>query len=137
VSPAAGPPTGAESTPLQPPSSTVAEESARPVAPLRGQATIGYLAPATKVEGDTVVTKIVVKNLAAGAIAGLKVEEFWWDRSGNPLGGGTDRLRQPLMPGETATLTLETPRDKRMFSNTYRFSHAYGTIKAEPMKSIR
>ena len=30
-----------------------------------------------------IVTTIKVKNLAAGPIAGLKVDEFWYDKAGS------------------------------------------------------
>ena len=81
------------------------------------------------INGD-VVTIIRLQNRATGAIAGLKVDEFWWDESGNPLPGDSQRIRQPLMPGEVATIELRVPRDSRMNRNNYSFSHANGEIKA-------
>jgi hypothetical protein len=65
-----------------PPASTPkpADEGApkKLVAPVRGEALIGHLTPVTKREGNMVVTTIKIKNLSSGAIAGLKVDEFWW-----------------------------------------------------------
>ena len=46
------------------------------ISPVRGEAELGYLKPVTKREGNMIVTTIKVKNLAAGPIAGLKVDEF-------------------------------------------------------------
>jgi hypothetical protein len=106
------------------------------VAPIKGTAAIGYLKAVTKVEKEMVVTTIRVKNLATGAIAGLKVEEFWWDKAGGPVGGSVDQLKKPLMPGEAATFTLRTPKNPRMFSNNYRFSHANGQINAKLLDSL-
>ena len=107
-----------------------AGERPRFVAPIRGPADIAYLAPDTTVESGEVVTKIVLQNRATGAIAGLKVDEFWWDASRNPLPGDSQRLRQPLMPGEVAIIELRVPRDNRMNQNQYSFSHANGAINA-------
>ncbi len=107
-----------------------AEERPRFIAPIRGVAEIAYLKPNTRVISGDVVTTIRLQNRATGAIAGLKVDEFWWDESGNPLPGDSQRIRQPLMPGEVATIELRVPRDSRMNRNNYSFSHANGEIKA-------
>ena len=107
-----------------------AEERPRFVAPIRGIAEIAYLKPNTRVVSGEVVTIIRLQNRATGAIAGLKVDEYWWDEAGNPLPGDSQRLRQPLMPGDVATIELRVPRDGRMNRNNYNFSHANGEIKA-------
>ncbi len=105
--------------------------------PARGEAEIGVLAPVTKAEKDMVVTTIKVKNLmTANSIAGLKVEEYWWDKADNPVTGSKARLTKPLQPGEVATLTLQTPRDPKMFRNSYVFTHANGKIKTKSMKAF-
>jgi len=119
---------------------TVGESDSRPsyVAPLRGAVDIGYLSPVTKVEGDLVITTIDVRNLSStGSIAGLKVEEFWWDKAGNPVIGSSHLRKDPLMPGDVATVRLETPKDPRMHRNNYRFSHRYGKIRAKRLKEVR
>ncbi len=106
----------------------------RLVAPVRGVAQLGYTKPIVKngkIGGkDFVVTTIQVKNMATGSIAGLKVDEFWYDRAGNPVTGDNYRHPKPLQPGEVITITLETPRDPRMNRNQYNFTHANGEIKA-------
>jgi hypothetical protein len=112
------------------------EPSLRFVNPVRGTADVGYLSPKTKVEAGVVVTVIEVKNLSDKPIAGLKVDEFWWDRANNPVTGDSERLRQPLQPGETATLTLRTPKDPRMHRNSYQFSHAYGRVKTTLLRTL-
>jgi hypothetical protein len=110
---------------------------AQNAAPARGEAEIGVLAPVTKVEKDMVITTIKVKNLmTANSIAGLKVEEYWWDKENNPVTGSKARLTKPLQPGEVATLTLQTPKDPKMFRNSYVFTHANGKIKTKPMKAF-
>jgi hypothetical protein len=107
--------------------------------PIRGDAEIGYLKPVTSVDhkAGIVRTTIKVKNLSAtGSIAGLKVEEFWYDKEGNPVTGSKFRLQKPLQPGEVADLKLETPKDPKMNRNSYTFSHANGKIRTKLLKEM-
>lgn len=109
-------------------------ERPRLVAPVRGVAQLGYTKPvvkAAKIGGkDFIVTTIQVKNMATGSIAGLRVDEFWYDKAGNPVTGDDYRHPRPLQPGEVITVTLETPRSPNMDRNQYNFRHANGDIKA-------
>jgi hypothetical protein len=106
------------------------------VAPVKGQAEIGYLKPAVKVTGNEVVTTIKLKNISLGAIAGLRIDEFWYDAKGNMLPGDSQRLKKPLLPGEVVTIELRTPKQPNMNSNSYNFSHANGTIKPKLLKKL-
>ena len=112
----------------------------RLVPPVRGEAPLGYTKPvvkAGKIEGkDFIITTIRVKNLATGSIAGLKVDEFWYDKAGDPVTGDTFRHPKPLQPGEVITVTLETPRNPKMDRNQYNFSHANGTIKTQLLPKL-
>jgi hypothetical protein len=124
-----------------PPASTQkpADEGAskKLVAPVRGEALIGYLTPVTKSEGNMIVTTIRIKNLSSGAIAGLKVDEFWFDKDNQPVTGAqTFRYRKPLQPGEVIDVVLKVPRDQRMNRNTYQFEHANGKIKTQQLKKL-
>ena len=109
--------------------------AARPrlVAPVRGEAAMGYTKPVVKpakIDGrDFVVTTMRVKNLSRGAIAGLKVDEFWYNKAGDPVTGANFRHPKPLQPGEVITVTLRTPRNPSMDRNQYTFEHANGTVK--------
>jgi hypothetical protein len=112
---------------------------AKAATPIRGDAEIGYLKPVTSVDhkAGLVRTTIKVKNLSTtGSIAGLKVEEFWFDKAGNPVTGSLARLQKPLQPLEVAELKLETPRDPKMDRNSYTFSHANGKIRTKAMKAF-
>jgi hypothetical protein len=107
------------------------------ISPLRGEAEIQVLPTKTVVKGNMVVTTIEIKNVSSAPIAGLKVEEFWWDKSGNPTAGGdTQRAKKPIMPGETYTFTLQTEKDASMNRNQYQFSHAYGKVKVKNVKKF-
>jgi len=105
----------------------------RLVAPVRGTAQIGYTKPLVKrgkIDGrDFVITTMRVQNMATAPIAGLKVDDFWYDKGGNPLPSDSYRHPRPLQPGEVITVTLETPLDPRMNRNQWQFSHANGEIK--------
>lgn len=109
--------------------------AARPrlVAPVRGVAQIGYTKPVVKrgkIDGkDFVITTMRIQNMATAPIAGLKVDDFWYDKQGNPLPSDSYRHPRPLQPGEVITVTLETPLDPRMNRNQWQFSHANGDIK--------
>ena len=113
-----------------------AEERPQFIAPIRGPGDIAFTQPDTTVEGSEVVTRIVLQNRSTGAIAGLKVDEFWWDSDRNPLPGDSHRLRQPLMPGEVVEIELRVPRDNRMNQNQYSFSHANGQINAQLVEEL-
>ncbi len=100
------------------------------VPPVRGEAEIGYLKPVSKREGNMIVTTIKIKNLSSGAIAGLKVDEFWYDKAGDPVTGSQPfRWRKPLQPGEVIEVVLKVPTNPKMDRNQYKFEHANGKIK--------
>jgi hypothetical protein len=116
------------------------DEAAAPkklVAPVRGEALIGYLKPVTKQDKNMIITTIRIKNLSPGAIAGLKVDEFWYDKDGNPVTGAQPfRWRKPLQPGEVIDVVLQVPRNPNMNRNQYKFEHANGTIKTQLMPKL-
>ena len=111
--------------------------AAKFVPPIRGVAELGILAPVTKRVGKEVVTVIKIKNLStSGSIAGLKVDEFWYNKAGDPITGDSFRYRKPLLPGEVIEVTLRTPVDPKMDRNSYNFTHANGNIKTKRMKTL-
>ena len=117
--------------------------AARPrlAAPVRGEAALGYLKPVikagkTKQGQDGIITTFRLKNLAMGAIAGLQVEEFWYNKAGDPVTGSNYRHPRPLQPGEVVTVVLETPRNPGMDRNQYAFKHANGTIKTTLLQKL-
>jgi hypothetical protein len=107
------------------------------VPPVRGEAVIGYLKPVSKREGNMIVTTIKIKNLSNGAIAGLKVDEFWYDKAGDPVTGSQPfRWRKPLQPGEVIDVVLKVPTNPKMDRNQYKFEHANGTIKTQLLPKL-
>ena len=106
------------------------------VAPIRGSAKVEITKPATKVSAKEIVTTFLLKNIEVAPIAGLKVEENWYDKAGNPVMGDTFRNLKPLQPGEVITVTFKTPRLPAMQRNQYLFSHANGIIKQQVVPKI-
>ena len=105
----------------------------RLVAPVRGVAPITYTKPIVKrgkQDGrEFITTTFQVKSVAAAPIARFTVEEFWYDKGGNPVSGDRFVYPKPLQPGEVITITLNTPVNPKMDRNSYKFSHANGDIK--------
>lgn len=133
----AEPPTTDVSTTGEEPAAT---EPAKPAPPpaasatfvpaIRGLAEVELTKPVTKRVGNEIVTTIKVKNTSTtNSIAGLKVDEFWYDKAGAPVTGDTFRHRNPLQPGEIVEVTLRTPVNPKMDRNQYQFVHANGDIK--------
>ncbi|HEU4687107.1 MAG TPA: hypothetical protein VFS23_02035 [Vicinamibacterales bacterium] len=121
----------------QKPNDEAAAAPKKLVAPVRGEALIGYTKPVTKQEKNMIITTIKIKNLSSGAIAGLKVDEFWYDKEGNPVTGSQPfRWRKPLQPGEVIDVVLQVPRNPNMNRNQYKFEHANGTIKTQLMPKL-
>jgi hypothetical protein len=115
------------------PAQPTAAPSPRPklVTPMKGTAVIEVLRPVVKVQGKEVVTTLRLKNASYGPIAGLRVDEYWFDKQGNLLPGDSQRLKAVLMPDEEATIELRTPKDPRMDRNSYQFSHINGKVRAD------
>ena len=114
----------------------VAAAQTKLVAPVRGNAKVEMTKPATKVSAKEIVTTFLLKNIEAAPIAGLKVEENWYDKAGNPVMGDTFRNPKPLQPGEVITVTFKTPRVPAMQRNQYLFSHANGIVKQQVVPKI-
>ncbi len=102
----------------------------------RGLAEIGYTEPQASRDGDFIVTQIRVKNLAQNAIAGFRIDEFWFDREGNTVTGDSVRFREPLRVGQVVDIELRVPRTRNMDSSNYEFTHQNGEIKATELEEI-
>jgi hypothetical protein len=99
------------------------------VAPMRGNAKVEITRPNTKVVGKEIVTTFLMKNIEAAPIAGVKVEENWFDKAGNPVMGDVFRYTKPLQPGEVISISFKVPRSPNMQRNQYLFTHANGNLK--------
>jgi len=120
-----------------PPAAPAAQAAPRKlISPIRGEATVEYTAPNTTRKGANVVTVMVIKNTSSLPIAGFRLEESWADKSGNLAGGDIYRHPKPFMPGEVINVTLTSPANPRMASNSFNFIHANGTVKPKRVPKI-
>jgi len=106
------------------------------ISPYRGDATVEFTPPVSKRSGANVVTTMTIKNTSPGPLAGFRLEESWSDKTGNLAGGDVYRHPRPFMPGEVINVTLTTPSNPRMQSNSYNFVHANGTVKPRKVTKI-
>lgn len=106
------------------------------ISPYRGDATVEFTAPNTKRNGANIVTTMTIKNTSSGPLAGFRLEESWSDATGNLAGGDVYRHPRPFMPGEIINVTLTTPFNARMKSNSYNFIHANGNVKPKKVPKI-
>ena len=117
----------------------VAEQEPAPrrlVAPVRGDAAVEITSPDTKLSGENVVTKMRVKNVSTGPIAGFKVDENWF-KGGDALSGDSYRHPRPLQVDEVIEITLTVPRARVVGArNQYQFSHANGAVKPKTVKTL-
>jgi hypothetical protein len=105
------------------------EESAL-VATIRGPGQVGYLQPVSRRQRNEMVTTFRVQNTSTNALAGFSVDEFWYDRGGDTVAGGSFRMQQPFLPGQIIEVEIRIPRDRRMSRNNYEFSHKNGVVEA-------
>jgi hypothetical protein len=106
------------------------------ISPFRGDAPVEFTKALSKRAGANIVTTMTIKNVAPGPIAGFRLEESWSDKTGNLAGGDVYRHPRPFMPGEVINVTLTTPYNARMQSNSYNFIHANGTVKPKLVPKI-
>lgn len=110
---------------------------ARWVPPIKGEAELGFIRPKTQRVGKKVVTVWKVKNLSTyGSIAGLRIDETWWNKMSQPVTGGTVRLLKPLLPGEVVELKMETDYHPQMFRPNYQFTHMNGKCRTKEMQKF-
>ena len=106
------------------------------IPPIRGQADIDFVKSPTKRDGTTLVTKIQVKNTSAAPIPRLTIDETWYDKANNIIGGGKGVINGLLQPGEVQTIEIRTPVDPKMNASKWMFSHANGAVKQHEVRSF-
>jgi hypothetical protein len=92
---------------------------------------VQVMKPIVKISSKEIVTTLKVKNMSIAPIAGLRVDEYWYDSKGGVIAGDTKRMKQLVQSGEVVTFELHTEKDPKMQRNTYQFSHANGKVKTE------
>ena len=122
-------------TPTAPPmTSVLAGKKLTP--PIRGQADVDYVRSTTKRDGNTLVTKIQVKNASVAPIPRLTITETWYDKNNNIIPGGQGVVAGLLQPGEVQTVEIRTPSNAAMARSMLQFSHANGSVKPHAVSSF-
>jgi hypothetical protein len=126
----------AQAQPAAPTTQPAPATRAKWVAPVKGIATVEVLPGTSKKVGNDIVTVLKIKNVSNGAIALLRIDEYWFDKSLKTVSGDTQRHRQPLNPGEVVEITMRSPAKPNLYRNTFNFSHANGKVDAKTVKKF-
>jgi hypothetical protein len=105
--------------------------------PLHGEAQVQVAwPPVSKRDKDTVVTKVMVKNVSSGPLRGFQIDQPWYNKGGAVVASGKGTITGLFQPNEVATVTIEVPYKTDMLSNNYLFSHVNGTVKPEKVAKL-
>jgi hypothetical protein len=120
------------------PSVQPAPARAKWVAPIKGIASIQIIPGTSKKVGNDIVTTMKIKNVSNGAIALLRVDEYWFDKSNPPkvVSGDTQRWPKPFNPGDVIEMTTKSPFKPNLGTNTFNFTHANGKIDVKKVKKF-
>jgi hypothetical protein len=113
-----------------------AVSKARMATPVKGTAYIEVIQGASKVVGKDMVTVTKVKNVSSGPIAGLRVDEFWYDHKLVSISGDTQRVRAPIAPGEIIEVTTKSPVKPDFYKSQMLFTHANGKVNAKGVRKF-
>jgi hypothetical protein len=113
-----------------PPPPPPAPAAAKPVfvAPVRGVADVETLKPEVRRTGGNIVTTMKLKNVSKGAINLLKIEEFWYDRTGKMYPGELQVWKKPFPPGAIIEIVFKVPDNPALYQSQYSATHANGKV---------
>ena len=106
------------------------------VTPIKGIANVEFVQAQPKKIGDEIVTTMKVKNVSDGAIALLKIDEYWYNKQREQVGACTQRVRQPINPSQIVDVEVRCPYRSDIDTNQLMFSHANGAIKPKSVKKF-
>jgi hypothetical protein len=109
---------------------------ARMATPVKGTAYIEVIQGQGKKVGNDIVTVTKVKNVSTGPIAGLRVDEYWYNTKREQVTGDTQRVRAPIAPGEVVEVTTRSPAKPDLYQSRLMFTHANGKISATGVKKF-
>jgi hypothetical protein len=116
------------------PPPTVAK--ARMASPVKGTAYVEVIQGQGKKIGGDIVTVSKVKNVSNGPIAGLRIDEYWYNQKLVQVTGDTQRVRAPIAPGEVVEVTTRSPVKPDLYKSTLMFNHANGKVTAKGVKKF-
>lgn len=108
------------------------------VTPFKGEAELQMLPPQSKQEGNLMVTRVKVKNLAKGPIVGFTAAEYWYSAKGETVSGSPKfRHQKPLMPNEVVEVVLRSPKHAEMSRVLRVYEHGNGKVKATQVAKFK
>lgn len=119
-----------------PAAATPPATQAKWVTPLKGTANLEFIQATPKKVGDEIVSTMKVKNTSDGAIALLKIDEYWYNKKREQVGACTQRVRQPINPGQIVDVEIRCPYNADIDQNQLMFSHANGQVKPKSVKAF-
>jgi hypothetical protein len=109
---------------------------ARMKAPVKGTASIEFIATKPKVANGEVQGVIRVKNVDTGPIVGLKIDEYFYSHQ-KEVSACTARVRSPIAAGEIVDVPISCPNPKEQVdNNNLVFTHNYGKVQPKPVKKF-
>ena len=128
---AATPATAAPTTAAAP-----AVAKARMSTPVKGTAYVEVIQGTPKKVGADMVTVSKIKNVSNAPIAGLRVDEYWYNQKLVQVTGDTQRVRAPVAPGEIIEVTTKSPVKPDLYKSTLMLNHANGKVTAKGVKKF-
>ena len=126
----------AQAAKATPKTGQTAVSKARMATPVKGTAFIEVIQGLSKVVGKDMVTVTKVKNVSNGPIAGLRVDEFWYNHKLVNITGDTQRVRAPIAPGEIIEVTTKSPVKPDFYKSQMLFTHANGKVNAKGVRKF-
>ena len=109
---------------------------ARMKRPVKGTASIEFIAAKPKVANGEVQGVIRVKNVDNAPIIGLKIDEYFYSHQ-KEVSACTARVRSPIAAGEIVDVPISCPNPKETVdSNNLMFTHANGKVQPKPVKKF-
>ena len=109
---------------------------ARMAPPVKGTAYVEVIQGQGKTIGSDIVTVSKIKNVSNAPIAGLRVDEYWYNAKLVQVTGDTQRVRAPIAPGEIIEVTTKSPVKPDLYKSTLMFNHANGKVTAKGVKKF-
>ena len=109
---------------------------ARMATPVQGPAFEEVIQGQGKQIGGDMVTVSKVKNVSNAPIAGLRIDEFWYNQKLEQVTGDTQRVRTPIAAGEVVEVTTRSPMRPGLYRSTLILTHANGKVTAKGVKKF-
>jgi hypothetical protein len=126
----------AQSAAPAPAGASASVSKARMTTPVKGTAYVEVIQGAPKKIGADMVTVSKVKNISNAPIAGLRIDEYWYNQKLVQVTGDTQRVRAPIAPGEVVEITTKSPIKPDLYKSTLMFNHANGKVTAKGVKKF-